>query len=86
MRDISQEFLQAMRKGLDKGRRMGHVEWDQHWENCTFPCSPTQWMIMRLHQEVDELVIAVNENNPDNILREAADVSNFAMFIADLCN
>lgn len=82
MRGLSAQFLEAMYQGLQRGREKGYVEWDQKW--ISSPSTNTQeWLLMRLHQEVDELVIALNENNPKNVLREAADVANFAMFIAD---
>ena len=84
MRGLSNQFLNAMRQGLKRGRNKGYVGWDQHWKNTAFPCSPTGWMMMRLHQEIDELVVALNKGSPDLILREAADVANFAMFIADM--
>ena len=84
MRGLSKEFLDAMRRKLDHGRRCGRVGWDRHWENTVFPCPPDQLMMERLHQEIDELVVALHEGNPKKILHEAADVANFAMFIADL--
>jgi len=85
MRDLSERFLDAMRKGLDKGRReKGYSGWDVHWKGVKFPIPPMDWMIMRLHQEVDELIIAIYQNDPEKILGESADVANFAMFIADI--
>lgn len=84
MRGLSNEFLDAMRKGLDSGRHKGYVGWDSHWKNAAFPCSPIGWMIMRLHQEVDELVLALDKDDPDKILGECADIANFAMFISDM--
>ena len=84
MRGLSNDFLDAMRRGLDRGRHKGYVGWDNHWENASFPCDPTSWLMMRLHQEVDELVIALKSGDPHGILRECADIANFAMFIADV--
>ena len=84
MRGLSAEFLTAMREGLKRGRQRGYVGWDQYWQKAAFPMPHKQWMMMRLHREVDELVIALEKGKPDEILREAADVANFAMFIADL--
>lgn len=40
--------------------------------------------LRRLHDEVDELVVALEGDNRQLIVREAADVANFAMMIADL--
>ena len=84
MRGLSNRFLEAMRKKLKHGRNRGYIGWDQHWERCVFPASPTLFLLARLHNEMDELVIAVHEGNSDTILKEAADVANFAMFIADI--
>jgi len=43
-----------------------------------------QWLLDRLNEEVEELTKALNSEPPvpDDIVREAADVANFAMFIA----
>ena len=38
----------------------------------------------RLRDEVAELTIAVHSGKLDDIRKEAADVANFAMFIADI--
>lgn len=83
-RGLSQEFLNAMREGLEKGRRNGYRGWDQYWEKVTFPCAPIVYMMIRLHAEVDELVVALHKDDSKLILREAADIANFAMFIADM--
>ena len=42
-----------------------------------------QTLSMRLTQEREELRRAVEAGDPDEVLREAADVANFAMMIAD---
>ena len=84
MRGLSLKFLSAMRKGLDRGRMHGYKGWDEHWENVCFPCPSDMFLKMRLHQEMDELIIALNERDPEKILNEAADVANFAMFLADI--
>ncbi len=75
-----------MRDGLDKGRQQGYVGWDKYWEDTTFPMPVRQWFMMRLHQEIDELVISLftKKRNPEQIFKEAADVANFAMMIADI--
>jgi len=39
---------------------------------------------MRLTQEREELRRAVDRGDPQEVLREAADVANFAMMLADL--
>lgn len=86
-RGLSRRFLDAMRKKLARGRCCGYVGWDQHWKDCSFPAKPsgTRGLLMtRLQAEVWELVLAVHEGKPDKILEEAADVANFAMFVADI--
>ena len=84
MRGLSQRFLDAMRRKLKQGRRRGYIGWDCHWKKAVFPYSPTQFLIDRFHGEIDELIIAIHEGKPEAILNEAADVANFAMFIADI--
>ncbi len=45
------------------------------------------WLFARLRQEVDELLLAIHDNEtPEKIIRECADVGNFAMMIADNAN
>jgi NTP pyrophosphatase (non-canonical NTP hydrolase) len=45
-------------------------------------------LLRRLREEADELEIAFNArgHTKGDILREAADVANFAMMIADVCH
>lgn len=86
-RGLDKKFLNAMREKLAHGRQQGYVGWDRHWEKCTFdyhPKGPYGMLMDRLHQEVSELVIALHEKNAEKIKYEAADVANFAMFIADI--
>ena len=86
MRGLSKRFLEAMRQKLEHGRQKGHTGWDKHWNCYTWgPLAGTNGELMsRLYQEVAELIIAVHEGNPETIKLEAADVANFAMFIADI--
>lgn len=43
------------------------------------------WLLDRLKQEVAELEKALDQvDNQENVIREAADVANFALMIADL--
>lgn len=49
------------------------------WQDCT-----DAYLIERLEEEVKELKIAIQHGAPKElILRESADVANFAMMIAD---
>ena len=51
------------------------------WENCSL-----DWLVGRLYREAKELWIEVDRvvPEPERIIREAADVANFAMMIADI--
>src|SRR3990167_1972258 len=46
-------------------------------------CEPV-WLLKRLREETDELEAMFGANDFDSFQREAADVGNFAMMIADL--
>ena len=86
MRGLSKQFLEAMRQKLEHGRRRGHTGWDKHWE-CYVHRSLAGVdgeLMSRLYEEVAELIIAVHEGKPEKIRLEAADIANFAMFIADI--
>ena len=48
------------------------------WQDCS-----DKWLLNRLRQETKELTKAVESGKIDRISSEAADVANFAMFIAD---
>lgn len=58
-----------------------------HWSECTY-----SYLIERLKEEVNELSVHVDSSdvfNPENkqmIIKECADVANFAMIIADSVN
>jgi len=51
----------------------------QHWSSM-----PMQYLIGRLAEEQEELREAIEGENSEEILKEAADVANFAMMIADV--
>lgn len=50
----------------------------QHWSKLH-----QDYLIHRLYQEAGELWNAIRNEPPENIVKEAADVGNFAMMIAD---
>ena len=86
-RKVDPKFIEAMEKKLNHGRSKGLVGWDRKWKNTCFPViprGPYGFLMTRLHQEVSELTIAVHEKDKKKILKEAADVANFAMMIADI--
>lgn len=66
-------FAQAMEEKLRENDHKGG------WEDCTM-----QYLSMRLTQEREELRKAVERGNPEEVLREAADVANFCMMIAEV--
>ena len=85
-RGLDRRFLHAMRMKLDHGRQRGYIGWDDNW-NAVFPASPTGalgLLMQRLQGEVMELGLAIENGNDHDILMEAADVANFAMFIWDI--
>lgn len=68
-----QEFAVRMEKKLrrDDGSKA-------HWDRCDFV-----WLLKRLLQEAEELEEAIQDDSPQEIVKEAADVANFAMMISD---
>lgn len=51
------------------------------WDDCS-----KQYLAMRLTQEREELRSAIARGDPpEDIMKEAADIANFAMMVADLC-
>jgi NTP pyrophosphatase (non-canonical NTP hydrolase) len=67
------KFASIMQEKLDDN------DHKDHWSGCTM-----QYLFTRLSQETGELSRANKKKlHPDIIDREAADVANFAMMIAD---
>ncbi|MCK9361709.1 hypothetical protein M0Q28_05835 [Patescibacteria group bacterium] len=67
------EFAVVMQQKIDANSHKSG------WEYCTI-----KWLLNRLVQEKGELKRAIEKKlHPDEIDREAADVANFAMMIAD---
>ena len=50
------------------------------WKN-----EDVQWLFSRLKDESTELIKAIHTKGPISIGREAADVANFCLMIADVC-
>ncbi len=42
-------------------------------------------LVDRLREETEELIVAILDHGPEQIGKEAADVANFALMIADVC-
>jgi len=70
---VVKEFGEVMVEQLKANRDKGTTWTDM---------SPS-WLLRRLRAEVNELARAVKSRNADRIAQEAADVANFAMFLAD---
>lgn len=54
------------------------------WEDCNL-----YWLVSRINEETRELARAINLHrdlgaSKENIIKEAADVANFAMMVADI--
>jgi NTP pyrophosphatase (non-canonical NTP hydrolase) len=67
-------FTEQMEQKLKENRHKGG------WSKCE-----RWWLIKRLKEEVYELDLSMGRHlsNSEEIIREAADVANFAMMIAD---
>lgn len=73
MRDQVKWFAEQMEAKLQENDHKGG------WENCS-----VEYLLNRLNEEAQELFYATETpNSMETIIREAADVANFAMMIAD---
>ena len=78
VRESVKWFAEQMENKLKENDKKGG------WDDCNI-----YWLIQRIREETNELLSAVNLNRDlgatkENIIREAADVANFAMMIADI--
>ncbi len=88
VRGLDKQFLAAMRRKMDSGRRNGYVGWDRKWKKTVWNnpnCGGGNYgdLMQGLRNEVTELTLALDKDNLQNILNECADVANYAMMIAD---
>ena len=72
MRDIIIKFSNLMESKLASN------DHKDGWDKCTY-----EYLLRRLIEEVRELIEAIKLRNYQNVSKEAADVANFAMMIAD---
>lgn len=72
LRDEVVWFSELMEETLKKNDYKGG------WENCD-----VEYLLQRLELELDELTIATLNGNNEDVIREATDVANFAMMVAD---
>lgn len=78
VRESVKWFAEQMENKLKENDKKGG------WDDCNI-----YWLIQRIREETNELLSAVNLNRDlgatkENIIREAADVANFAMMVADI--
>lgn len=78
VRESVKWFAEQMESKLRENDKKGG------WDNCNI-----YWLIKRINEETNELLNAVDLHRDlgdakENIIREAADVANFAMMIADI--
>ncbi len=78
-RPVDPDFIMAMNEKLEHGRLCGRDDYDEGWPLHPYP----GFLFDRLIEEVGELMRAVLTGTVQEIRHEAADVANFAMFIAD---
>lgn len=84
IRNLDNRFLDAMREKLQHGRERGYHGWDHKWKGTVWPTNnPSGYLLDRLNHEVLELAVAMDTGTKEQIKKEAADVANFAMMIAD---
>ena len=70
------DFADNMERKLSLNRHKGDRE---GWLSMSY-----NELTDRLYEELDELKLSIsNKNNVQNVIDEASDVANFAMFIAD---
>ena len=70
-------FAELMEKNLRKN--------DHKTQWRSYGITRIRWFFDRLNDEVTELDKALSSGSAQDIADEAADVSNFAMMIADIC-
>lgn len=79
LRPVLTAFAQDMERALRKNDYKGETSWRED----TFAA-----LFLRLREEMDELEVALRAGgtveNLENVIRESADVANFAMMVADL--
>lgn len=75
VRSEVQWFAEEMEKVLKEN------DWKGGWKDCSI-----SWMIIKLSEEVGELatLFVNNADTTEEVIKEAADVANVAMMIADI--
>lgn len=83
-RPVDPEFISAMEAGLQHGREQGREGWDAHWFGESY-LSLRPALREKLREEYEELQELLASSYPGfkAILKEAADVANLVMMIAD---
>lgn len=89
-RPVSKDFVAAMEEGLQHGREMGRTWWDSFWKDRDSGLAIPDMaydLFDLLQEEVEEFGDVISPwgaLNLQEVRKEAADIANFAMMIADL--
>ena len=84
LRKVPEWFVDAMNRGLDRGREEDRDGWDTYWETCDY-VKTLDPLLDKLSVNTQELRGAVAAgSNVFVVLRKAADVANLAMMIPDI--
>ena len=80
---IVSNLAEQMQYKLDKNHHKYCPEMNPDGKGRNYSECSTEWLIMRLRQEVDELEESIERKDFANAKRECGDVGNFSAFIND---
>jgi len=80
---IVDNLAKQMRFKLEKNKHKHCPAMNPDGKGRNFSKTSTEWLIMRLRQEVDELEESIESGDFENAKHECGDVGNFAAFILD---
>ncbi len=81
-RPVDPRFIGVMEDKLQEGRDKGKKSWDNNWEGSKTGPHRLFGFLLGEVQELQEALYD-HKSTPEDIAKEAADVANFAMMIAD---
>ncbi len=84
MRSVSADFVLAMEEKLQHGREQGRTGWDTHWEKTSIDDFGPDQLVAKLHEEVDEVIVALYHGTDAELRLECADVANIVMMLVDM--
>jgi len=85
-RGLDQKFISAMHDRMMQGDRKGRTGWDAHWKDEMFnypPKGPLGAFMVDVYRSTSKLMLALKDEDDDEILDRCADVANYAMMVAD---